>query len=216
MKNTIYTIPINEAFEKKCGCPICSMQDNMENRVVNFITGGAMMEPDIRQQTNKIGFCCKHFDIMQREHKRLEIALMLETHTKSMLKSKNFRKTALEVEEECFVCKMIKNSIKRHISMLYFLYDKEADFRKLFAQQPMFCLKHYNLLINGADKKISKKHYSEFVETLESITLKHLKDLNENLTAFCKNFDYNFKGSQKIINDSKKSIEKTIEFLVGH
>ena len=27
MRDSIYTIPISEVFEPKCGCPICRMRD---------------------------------------------------------------------------------------------------------------------------------------------------------------------------------------------
>jgi len=30
MKETIYTIPVNEAFDEKCGCPICRMYNALE------------------------------------------------------------------------------------------------------------------------------------------------------------------------------------------
>ena len=29
MRESILTIPINETFEEKCGCPICRMRDEL-------------------------------------------------------------------------------------------------------------------------------------------------------------------------------------------
>ncbi len=45
MREDICTIPISEVFEPKEGCPICRMRDTLENRVTEYITGAAMMEP---------------------------------------------------------------------------------------------------------------------------------------------------------------------------
>ena len=56
MKETIYTIPINEAFEAKCGCPLCTLRRKLERDSVEYIMGAAMMEPDVRIETNKRGF----------------------------------------------------------------------------------------------------------------------------------------------------------------
>ena len=56
MKETICTIPINDIFMPKCGCPFCRMESMLEEQYVKFITGDAMMEPNIRIETNKKGF----------------------------------------------------------------------------------------------------------------------------------------------------------------
>ena len=53
MKETIVTIPINDLFAPKCGCPLCRMEEMLEEQYVTFITGDAMMEPTVRVATNK-------------------------------------------------------------------------------------------------------------------------------------------------------------------
>ena len=47
MKENICTIPVNEVFEVHDGCPICRMRDLIEAKYIDYITGPAMMEPDI-------------------------------------------------------------------------------------------------------------------------------------------------------------------------
>lgn len=37
MRDNIYTIPVSEVFEPKCGCPICRLRDTLENRCVEYI-----------------------------------------------------------------------------------------------------------------------------------------------------------------------------------
>lgn len=49
MKETIYTIPVNEAFEKPCECPMCNLENRFENDRVNYYLGPSLMgagEPD--------------------------------------------------------------------------------------------------------------------------------------------------------------------------
>jgi uncharacterized protein with von Willebrand factor type A (vWA) domain len=42
----IVTIPINEIFGPKCGCPFCRMESMLEERYVEYIVGDAMMAPE--------------------------------------------------------------------------------------------------------------------------------------------------------------------------
>ena len=62
MKEHIYTIEINEAFDKKNGtCPFCRIFAKLEDTELDLILGASMMEPEIRQITNKKGFCGRHY-----------------------------------------------------------------------------------------------------------------------------------------------------------
>ena len=84
MRESILTVPISEIFEPKDGCPICRMRDVLEKRTVEYIMGAAMMEPDVRIETNKLGFCRTHFEQMLKQKNRLSLALMLQTHIETL------------------------------------------------------------------------------------------------------------------------------------
>jgi len=86
MKENICSIPINDVFLPKDGCPMCRMRDMLEQRKAEYITGSAMMEPNVRIKTNEQGFCYRHFAMMVKLGKRLSNALILESHLQ-----KNFR-----------------------------------------------------------------------------------------------------------------------------
>ena len=76
MRDDITSIPISDVFEPKDGCPVCRLRDMLEERSVTYITGAAMMEPDVRIETNKKGFCNHHYKQMLENSKQLTIALM--------------------------------------------------------------------------------------------------------------------------------------------
>ena len=61
MKDTIYTIPVTEAYETPCECPLCALEARFENDRVNYYLGPSLMEPENRIATNDTGFCGKHF-----------------------------------------------------------------------------------------------------------------------------------------------------------
>ena len=80
MRQDICTIPISEVFEVNDGCPICRMRETVEKHLIYYIMGAAMMEPDVRIETNRLGFCERHFDMMLANRGRLQLALVLESH----------------------------------------------------------------------------------------------------------------------------------------
>ncbi|MBO5560490.1 MAG: hypothetical protein J6A07_02420, partial [Firmicutes bacterium] len=61
MKEKIYTIPVNDGFEKGGECPFCNMYQQLEKDAVDYMLGPSYMEDDIRMETNKTGFCKKHY-----------------------------------------------------------------------------------------------------------------------------------------------------------
>ena len=74
MREDITSIPISDVFEPRDGCPICRMRNLLEERVADYITGPAMMEPDVRIETNKQGFCFTHYRMMLSGRSRLSVA----------------------------------------------------------------------------------------------------------------------------------------------
>ena len=48
MKEKIYTIPVNDAFDKDCECPLCAMYQELENNAVEYTMGPSYMEDNIR------------------------------------------------------------------------------------------------------------------------------------------------------------------------
>ena len=81
MKETIYTIPVNEAFETPCECPMCKLENRFENDRVNYYLGPSLMEPENRIETNETGFCAKHIALMyDTRANRLGLGLIIHTH----------------------------------------------------------------------------------------------------------------------------------------
>ncbi len=150
MREDICTIPISEAFEENDGCPICRMYNTVEERIIDYIMGAAMMEPDIRIETNRLGFCEKHLKKMCGRRGRLQLALMLETHTKdlhdSIFKGGLITPKVKKAEKAnvrrstCFVCDKIDWGFKRMTDTIYKTYETDIDFREIFGRQDIFCL----------------------------------------------------------------------------
>ena len=61
MKEQLYTIPLNDAVNAKDECPFCFIERKIEQ---DLGSGSSYMEADIRELTDKAGFCRNHFKKM--------------------------------------------------------------------------------------------------------------------------------------------------------
>lgn len=224
MRESILTIPINEIFEPKCECPICRMRNMLEDRTVEYIMGAAMMEPDVRTETNKLGFCKTHFEKMQVQKNRLSLALMLQSHLKE-IDSEIFKKAGLfdnkkakkiklaNLNCDCFVCSKIEWGMERLLDTFFEMYQKSEDFRKLFNMQEMLCLSHYEILISMAQTKLQKGNIDMFIKDCQTLTKKYLDILINDVSHYCSMYDYRNTGKNADWGNSKDSIERAIKFL---
>ncbi len=224
MRDDICTIPVSEVFEVNDGCPICRMRDTIEKRIIEYILGDAMMEPDVRIETNRVGFCENHYNAMLSTRGRLQLALMLQSHideiNNNVFKKSLFTSTgkrgekAAKISETCFICDKIEYGISRMIDTIYRCYENERDFRELFNSQSMFCLPHYERLINGVDKRNLKRYGSEFANNLTRITGDYSKKLYSSISEYCALYDYRAK-KEDASPECKDSVERTVAFLNG-
>lgn len=213
MKEKIFTIPISESFEPKCGCPLCRIKNSLEQKYIEYIMGAAMMEPDIREQTNKMGFCNIHFDMLLKAKNRLSLALMLKSRLSFLKKNNNLLKNEKNKRPNCYVCFKIKNSFDLIIDNIFHLYSNSAEFRELFCNQQSFCFEHYKLLGQGCEKKLKGANKKQFLVNLNSVFNNYIDGLYADVSEFCDSYDYRNAGKPISSERVKKSIEKSISFF---
>ena len=82
MKEQLYTIPFNDAFAADDECPFCYIEQKVEQDLLDFTlgSGSSYMESDIRDMTDKAGFCRYHFQKMFQYGNTLGNAWILKTH----------------------------------------------------------------------------------------------------------------------------------------
>lgn len=225
----IYTIPVNEAFDrsaadKACGCPFCALYNMLEQNELDAVLGASMMEPDVRIETNKKGFCKTHFDLMLGYKNRLGLALMLESHlgqNKSALFPTGIsglfgggaEKRLSELNQSCYICDRIEYHFSRIIDTAVLLHGQEAAFRKKFEAQPYFCLPHYARLLAYARQKMNKKAFAALEAAARKIEEAYFTELHGDVSWFCKKFDYRY--ADEPWNNAKDAVERAGKFLRG-
>ncbi len=223
MAEKIYTIPVNEAFDKKDGCPFCTLYDMLTSREFEILMGGAMMEPDVRIATNNSGFCDEHFAYLLGMQKRLQVGLILESHLgekiRKDLKGGAFSKpekladSILADADGCYICDKVSEKLSKMFETAAYLYETDSEFRKKLESQPYFCLRHYSRFIKTASAELPKKLFAEFYKTISGLEQSYAETLNEDVSWYCKKFDYRYKDEDW--KNSKDSIERTVAFLCG-
>ena len=233
MKEQLYTIPVNEAFEVDCECPICAMYHKLKEDALDFTLGPSYMEDDIRMVTDKVGFCKEHVQQLYDRQNRLGLALMLKTHADKTIRDTSklineldnpkpvkwsFLKKAEEpvqnpllayleeVQHSCFVCNKISMVFDRYVATIFFLYEKEADFRNIMDNCKGFCTEHYALLLREAPKQLSAKYLESFMNALHKSYIEGMERVRDDLSWFIDKFDYRF--TNEPWKNSKDSLQR--------
>lgn len=216
MRDTIYTIPIHDVFAPKSGCPVCRLRAMLEKRCVEYIMGAAMMEPDIRIETNRYGFCPTHLDMLAAQKNRLSLALMLETHLDE-LRDKHMppggKKGAVPVSETCFVCREIDAAADKLLDTALKLFQSDEAFRQLLLEQETYCFHHYELLCRKAAGSMRGKQAARFTDELTGVVKRYLSGLREDVHAFTTSFDYRNAGAANRDEAIKSAVDRAITFL---
>ncbi len=224
MDEKIYTIPVNMAFEKADGCPFCTLFRELEEAELDLILGASMMEPDIRIETNKKGFCSRHFAKMFTMKNRLGMGLMLESHLEHIRSKVSAKPSILcrdsglraaenidTLSDSCYVCDRIEGKISKMFVTAVYLWEREKQFRAYLKNQPYICLEHYRTFLRTAQKHLPKKLYPDFLEDINELQTRYLEKLSGDVSWFCKKFDYRY--DQEPWGDSKDAVERAITFL---
>ncbi|MBQ7975870.1 MAG: ABC transporter substrate-binding protein [Clostridia bacterium] len=242
MKEKIYTIPINESYDQDAECPFCYLEKKLEKEAVEYALGAAMMEPDYRIISNEKGYCNKHFSMMLAMPNKLSLALVLETHLKEVIEKTEkynekvnssssgntglFRKNKEslskfiasetgKIQETCVICDKITETLKRYTEVFFYMWEKDEEFRKKVENSKGFCLKHFSMLCDNAEKQLKKPE--EFLKTAYNLEIENLKRINEEVHRFTLKFDYRNKDMEwgTAIDAPVRAIEKLTGFTIA-
>ncbi len=236
MKEKLYTIPVNDAVAADDECPICNARRSLERDAIDYAIGpgASYMESDIREMTDKTGFCARHFKMMFDYGNSLGNALILSTHLKKAAEGlkkemssyravrggvfnksseSNVGKYIDDLENKCFVCDYYRDTYKRYIATFFYLYENDEAFAKKIEEGKGFCLPHMKELLDCAPEYLSKNNLEKFSKMLFEVQSKNLDRIREDIDWFVEKFKY--ENKEKDWKTSKDAIPRTIQKLVG-
>jgi translation initiation factor 2 beta subunit (eIF-2beta)/eIF-5 len=231
LKEKLYTIPVNEAFDEDSECPVCAMRKKLESNAIEFTMGPSYMEDDVREATSRLGFCEKHLEQLYKNQNRLGLALILKTHmvklvrdiekqsgiskvsAPSFFKKKGENSGVVtyinDIEDQCFVCEKIEGTFERYIATLFYLYHTEESFRQKLKESKGFCTSHYKKLYQSASEYLSGEEVNNFLKALNELYLDNMKRVRDDLEWFINKFDYRY--TNEPWNNAKDALPRSMQ-----
>ncbi len=240
MKEKIYTIPVNEALEQNGECLFCTLNNKLEEEILNYILGASYMEEDIREETDKMGFCEYHYRQMYDAQNRLGVALMLDTHLKkinrdlkdllddelkaaedgkkkSLFKKEEHTSKLIDyldnIENSCYACNRMQGRMNSYIDTFFYLWKTSEEFRGKVVGSKGFCLKHFSMLVKEGKKRYNKNEYLAMLKALFPRMEENLKRVSDDIDWFVKKFDYRYENEPW--KNSKDALPRAITKVSG-
>ncbi len=233
MKETIYTIPINEAFNTNSFCPFCHMHKSLEEDAISYTLGPAMMEVDFREITNEKGFCQKHVRELGAQSKALPLSLVFDSHLSTIeellnvdfsassgliFKKKEDKKHSFafsmeHISSSCAVCSRIENTFSHYIKSFFYMLKKEKGFFDRVLVSDGFCMEHFAYLCSMAADLLSDAEYKNLFVPIIELQKERVKEYHAHIKEFSQNFDYRNVG--KKMDFPKDILHKTSTLLNG-
>ncbi len=223
MQETIYTIPVTDAFSTECECPLCELHKKFEADNINYYLGPSLMQPENRIDTNDKGFCKRHFTmLLDSRANRLGLGLVIDTYLqkqsarigKMASKPEDLIKYLKDHENKCCICEKLDYTMDRYTEVILHLWQKEESFRLKFQKGLGFCTGHFTMLLEGAQKYLGRSSRKEFVQELIKLQLENMDRIEKDVNWFTKKFDYRFKDEPW--KNSKDALERSIGKIVGN
>ena len=243
MKEQLHTIPISDAIANAGECPFCYMERKTEEHMMDFVLGhgASYMESDIRDMTDREGFCRAHFKKMFDYGNSLGNAWILKTlymrHLEEMDKEfKNFKPDSVgkssrlfgkskpsgnnsiiewinKRESTCFICISVQNTFQAYMKTFFKMYRSDEEFRKQIASSKGFCIDHFKVLCEGADSMLSDKERADFYDVMLPLMRENINRVYEDVAWFVEKYDY--KNRDADWKNSKDAIQRGMQKLRG-
>lgn len=239
MKEQLHTIPVNEAFDAGDECPFCHLERRCEQSTLRYVAGpgASYMEPDVRGETDRTGFCREHTKKLYDYGNALGAALMLQTHFACLLEEfddgvkhftvpgkkslfgkrrvpegESFGSRLVKHSEQCFICRRMDYHMDRYYHT-FFVLLKEPEFREKVLSSKGFCLRHFGQMLDAAEKYLPNDRYDWFYGEIFRLEKENLIRVKEDLDWLIAKYDYRNAGADW--KQSRDALQRTMQKLEG-
>lgn len=238
MEKKIYTIPVEDSFLSGDECPFCDLERQTEQRAIRYFAGAgaSYMEPEIREITNRTGFCSCHMKKLYDYGNPLGSALMLQTHMAQILQELQERADRPEVPQRrlfrkkqagsqqpywqrlqarvasCAICDQVESNMQRQYRVFFGLLEK-AEFREQFVNCKGFCLPHFARVLQEAPDHLPRSQEKWFYPAIYALMEDNLNRVKEDLDWMIARYDYRNAG--KPAGNSRDALQRTMQKLEG-
>ena len=240
MRETIYTIPVNEGFEANDECPFCAMDRSEEQRAIRYYVGpgASYMEPDVRASTDRAGFCSGHMKKLYDYGNTLGNALILQTYYAGLLEELEAELSDYEIcakpglfsrkktrsadhsyperlqarVNSCAICEKVEYNMERYYST-FFVLLKDEKFREKVASCKGFCLRHFSRLLQETETQLPESQRQWFQDTILPLMKDNMVRVKEELDWLVAKYDY--RNADKPWGNSQDALPRAMQKLQG-
>lgn len=241
MKEQLYTIPLVDMLKENDECPFCCVERKLEQEALDFVLGASYMESDIREETDRTGFCRRHYKQLYDYGNSLGNAWILSTRLKWMnqqmkelMEEYGPEKTSLfgrlkkgrgesekpklitwlaGEEDHCYLCSRVKGVYDRYVATFFYLFQKDPEFVKLVANSKGFCLHHFGELLDASREQLNAEKQEEFYQLAFALMRENMDRVQEDIDWFIEKYDY--RNQDADWKNSRDAIQRTMQKIAG-
>lgn len=239
MKEKLYTIELTDALRSGDECPLCYLERGLEQAAIEFVLGSSYMESDMREQTDRQGFCRNHtkqmFDygnalgnawIMKSRLDYLRNGLQKQMsdfvpEKTSMLdkwKKKGNEGTSVgnwirSQESHCYICTRIRETYDRILETFVYMVKNDKDFLNMVKESKGFCIHHFGDLMEVCEKNLDMTQKAALFPVLFKKMTGELNRLQEDIDWMIEKYDY--RNADKDWKNSKDALPRTMQKIVS-
>jgi hypothetical protein len=213
-------------------CPFCEMKDKLEKDSIGFVLGPSYMEDDVRLETDRLGFCRRHYDLLYAEQNRLGLSLIVYTHLKKICaalesQSPNAARGGLlarkagtvsplaasmaEFNDGCYLCERVERMFERYIETFFYMCQKSRELVVLLQSSGGLCLSHFSMILTEGPKKLRPAAWNELAAEVLPVQAAAFSELAADLDKFIRKFDYRNKNEP--LGSAKDALPRALKKL---
>lgn len=195
---------------------------------MSIIWAPAMMEPDVRMQTNEAGFCRAHCEKMLGKKSVLPLALMLQSRLdyiyERLSKSGRYKKRRIfnkkcndglvsqidMLTSSCAVCSKVERQLNNCIHNFAYLIVQDEEFKIKYLASRGLCINHFGKLLSALEDEAAS---DDIISNIINMQIKNLNRLAGEIDYFTKKFDYRKKDADW--NGTQDAPERCCQKLSG-
>lgn len=240
MKEKLYTIELTDAVNADEECCFCWLERKLEQENLEFVLGSSYMESDIREQTDRQGFCRHHTKMMYDYGNSLGNAWILKSRLEylnkelvqqmkqySPGKSVGFFERLKKAEtagngvehwiraEEghCFVCGRMEGIYERMLDTFVYLLRNDAGFGEKLVNSKGFCVHHFADVLRVCERELTEGEKANWMPKLFALVSRNLDRVQDDIDWLIEKYDYRNKDADW--RNSKDAVQRTMQKIVG-
>jgi hypothetical protein len=155
---------VHDAYERDGECPLCDLEEAAEQAYLRSFEHSRAMEPQVRVQTNREGFCEEHLRKLYAGENKLGVGLVLHTRLQRLREeldaalrdpgrgagrrgsARRMAGAARRIQAlggSCYLCRMLSRDRRRYAFTILYLWSRDPGFPPVFRASRGFCIPHF-------------------------------------------------------------------------